>query len=395
MTISPSPKDPLFTRPFILLVLAHFMQALGWSSMLLLPIYIKHLGSTEAQLGTIMAIASVGGLLLRPLVGWSLDYVGRRPTLIAGTVLLTVGMFMLGWIDSLGVEIYLARVLIGVGAGTLFTGYFTYVADFIPSSRRTEGLALFGVSGLLPVGFNAFVYRLEIPVERMNDIYPAVSGLVIASIILLLGVPESRKKTVDDSSPNLGEVKTSLTQRTLLPTWFATIIFSTLVAVLMTYVTVTASHRGVESAPDLWAYYATGAVGVRLLGGRLPDKIGPSNIVVPALSTYVLAFILAADAQTYSQFCLAGFLAGLGHGYCFPVLTSQVVSRMDDQLRGIGLATFTAIWELTSVGMTPLYGLISDWYGQAVMFSSAAVVATSCCAAWVWLEHNFSPASPE
>ena len=146
-----------------------------------------------------------------------------------------------------------------------------------------------------------------------------------------------------------------------------------------------------ESAPDLWAYYATGAVGVRLLGGRLPDRIGPSNIVVPALSTYVLAFIIAAGAHTYSHFCLAGLLAGLGHGYCFPVLTSQVVSRIDVQLRGIGLATFTAIWELTSVGMTPLYGFISDWYGQAVMFSLAAVIATSCCTAWVWLEHKFSP----
>ena len=73
LATAPSPKDTRFTRPFIQVVLAHFMQALGCSSMLLLPIYIKHLGSTEAQLGTIMAIASVGGLLFRPLVGWSLD----------------------------------------------------------------------------------------------------------------------------------------------------------------------------------------------------------------------------------------------------------------------------------------------------------------------------------
>ncbi len=391
MKISAVTKEPLFTRPFILLVLAHFMQALGWSSMLLLPLYIKHLGSTEAELGTIMAVASVGGLIFRPLVGWSLDYVGRRPTLIVGTVLLTVGMVLIGWVDTLNAEIYFARILIGVGAGTLFTGYFTYVADFIPASRRTEGLALFGVSGLLPVGFNAFVYRLDIPVEQLNDIYPLVSLLVISSIILLFGVPETKSKTEPGESPKLIDVRQSLTASVLRPTWFATMIFSTLVAVLMTYITVTARARGIESAPDLWAYYATGAVGVRLLGGRLPDKIGPANIVVPALSTYVMAFLLAAGAQTYGKFCMAGFLAGIGHGYCFPVLTSQVVSRVDMQLRGIGLATFTAIWELTSVGMTPIYGLVSDWYGQAVMFSSAAVVATLSCALWVFLEHKFSP----
>ena len=62
----PHIKAPLWTRPFVLLVVGHFLQALGWSSMLLLPLYVKHLGATETQLGMVMAASSVGGLLLRP-----------------------------------------------------------------------------------------------------------------------------------------------------------------------------------------------------------------------------------------------------------------------------------------------------------------------------------------
>ena len=127
----------------------------------LLPVYLGELNATNADIGTIMATASVGGLLLRPVVGWSLDQVGRKPTLIAGTLFLSAGMASVGLVDGIDSTIYVARVLIGIGAGALFTGYFVFVTDFIPQSRRTEGIALFGISGLLPVGLNSIVERLS------------------------------------------------------------------------------------------------------------------------------------------------------------------------------------------------------------------------------------------
>ena len=96
--------------------------------------------------------------------------------------------------------------------------------------------------------------------------------------------------------------------------------------------------------------------------------------------------MLAAGAQDYWTICLAGTAAGLGHGYCFPVLTSQVVSRIDIRLKGIGLATFTAIWEVTSLTLTPLFGLFADRYGLSSMFAMGAVAATIGCAFWLIVE---------
>ena len=125
------------------------------------------------------------------MVGWSLDNIGRRHTLVAGTLVLFLGMFLIGFVQVIGWQLLTARVLIGIGGGTLFTGYFTYVSDFIPESRRTEGLALFGISGLLPVGFNALIHRLDIPIAELNQLYPYVSTLILASLVALL-VPETR-----------------------------------------------------------------------------------------------------------------------------------------------------------------------------------------------------------
>ena len=50
-----------------------------------------------------------------------------------------------------------------------------------------------------------------------------------------------------------------------------------------------------------------------------------------------------ASAHTDQGFLIGGLLCGIGHGYCFPVLTSQVVTRAPDNMRGTALALFTGL----------------------------------------------------
>ena len=144
---------PLFTRNFVALLVAHFLQATGYASLLLLPLYLQHLGASRTEIGLVMATAGVSGLLCRPLVAWGLDGFGRKPTLLIGTALLVVGMALIGGVDRIGWVVYVARAVIGIGIGALFTGYFTFAADVVPVSRRTEGLAIFGISGLVPLWY--------------------------------------------------------------------------------------------------------------------------------------------------------------------------------------------------------------------------------------------------
>ena len=119
---------------------------------------------------------------------------------------------------------------------------------------------------------------------------------------------------------------------------------------------------------QLWAAYAAGAVGVRLIGAKLPDQVGPSNLVVPAIGSYALACLISAETTTSVGFLWAGLFAGFGHGYCFPVLTGQVVTRVSENYRGSAMACFTALWEISALTLTPVYGYFADLWGQASMF---------------------------
>jgi len=398
-TVTESPKasridsDRLLTPAFGLLVMAHFLQALAYASMLLLPLYLQHLGASHTVIGMVMATAAVSGLLLRPVVGWALDTLGRKPTLITCTILTAGSIWLIAFVDRIGPLIYIQRALLGIGLGGLFTAYFTFAADLIPESRRTEGLALFGVSGLLPLLINPFADQLALAPADLRWFLPIVGIAVAHSLLFHVTLREPSSGGVARAKLNARVVLRALRHPALWPTWLATTVFSSLVAVFMTFATVTAESRGVATPASLWLSYALGAAAVRLFGGRLPDRIGPSNMVAPALGIYIIGAFLAAEAHTFQQFLTAALCAGIGHGYCFPVLTSQVVTRTPLAFRGSSLAMFTALWGLSELLVSPSFGVIADVYGEMFMFWLAGTVGVVALCAWMALEHPQGPKS--
>ncbi len=383
--------ERIFTRSFSLLTLGHFLQALGFSSMPLLPLYLGHLGASRGDIGSIMAASAVGGLLSRPLVGWSLDNWGRKPTLLFGTVMMAAAMALVSMITEVGPIAYGMRFVFGMAAGALFTGYYAAAADLLPSRRRTEGLALFGISGLIPLALNPVLGEFGFGVAELRWFFPALGVIILTSVGCILKLEEPGFKEIREPI-DWRRVRAGLLEPQLWPVWFATVIFAGLVAMYMAFSTVSAQAKGVANPALLWLFYGGAAVTVRVFGARLPDRLGPRNMVAPALSLYILALIVVSGAQTRSGILLSGLLAGLGHGYSFPVIASQVVGRAAVRIRGSAMAMFTALWEIAAVTMTPIFGAISDRFGDEFMFSLAASCAVLGLLCWCGLEHWRGPA---
>lgn len=384
--MTPSP-EPLLTRAFGLLVAAHALQALGYASLILLPLFLDHLGASRTEVGVVMAASAVGGLAARPFVAWALDRVGRKPTLLLGSVVLAATMAALAGVTAIGPVVVAIHALIGSAEGALFSGYFTWAADLVPASRRTEGLALFGISGLVPLAVNPFVGWLGVEPAQLPVVFLVVAGLIGASLPFLLPLPETAPRAAK-AGPGLGAVLRSLRHRALWPVWAATLVFGGLVAVFMSFVTVAAADAGAEHAGVIWLTYAVGAVGIRLFGASLPDRVGPSRMVPPSLLAYVAAFVVAAFATGDLGFAVAGLLAGFAHGVCFPVLTGQAVTRTPSHLRGAAMSLFTALWDLTKLLLVPLAGWVADVSSDAGMLLLGAAAAVVGLMVWAGLERG-------
>ena len=337
-----------------------------------------------------MASASVGGLLSRPLVGAALDVFGRKSTLMVGHLMAVCGLVLVWFVVDISAMTWTMRILFGIGEGAMFAGYFTFAADLIPPSRRTEGIALFGVSGLLPLTVNPLATFIGVNPPDLRWFLPAIGVVVAAAALFLIPIAEPAAKT-KRSTLSWSDALHALRALSLWPVWLATIIFSGMVGLFMALSTVMAERIGVAFPTGLWLTYAGGAVGVRLLGARLPDRIGPRNMVVPSLGFYVTALFTAAAATDATGFLLAGLLAGFGHGYCFPVLTSQVIGRTPDAYRGSAMSLFTALWGLSTLVLNPMGGMIADAWGDGAMFTLAGAFAMVGMLMWVGMEHRLGP----
>jgi len=379
--------EPVLTRPFLLLVAAHFLQALGYASLILLPLYLDHLGASRSEVGVVMAASAVGGLLARPVVAWSLDRVGRKPTLYVGTIVMVAGMASLGLVQSVGLAIVLVHGVIGAAEGALFSGYFTLAADIVPERRRTEGLALFGISGLVPLVVNPIAGGLGVQGAQLRWFFVVVAGIILGSLPFLWPLRERAPHTAK-AGPSPREVLRSLRHRALWPVWVATMVFAGLVAIFMSFVTVAAADAGAANAGIIWLAYAAGAVSIRLFGASIPDRVGPSRMVPPSLLAYVAAFVVAAFASTNTGFAMSGLLAGFAHGACFPVLSGQAVTRTPAAQRGAAMSLFTALWDLVKLLLVPLAGWMADAVSDQGMLLASAAAAVVGLGVWGWLERG-------
>lgn len=378
----------LFTRDFGLVVACNFLQGLASSSMLTVPLYLDHLGASRAQIGLIMASGAVGGLLARPAIGWSLEVHGRKPTLVVGTALLLVAMLQFGLVIEISSLVVLARITAGVAVGTLFSGYLALASDIVPADRRTEGIALYGVSGLLGFLVNPIIGELRLDPAELRLVFPALVVPATLSLISLLAIRGRDAERSGRARPSARALLGAAMQRDLWSVWWATLGFSALVAIFATFAGVAAESRGVPRPSAIWAMYSLGAIVVRVFGARVPDLVGPGRLVPPAVLTYVAATLVLAASRTQAGFLWAGLLAGLSHGIAFPVLVSLVSARVDDGQRGATLTAYTGIWEVTALLGPPLFGWVADRLGFELSFRGAAVVAVSSLILWWPLERR-------
>src|SRR5713101_5053156 len=148
----PAQPEPLFTRRFWLACSVHFTGAMAESLYILFPLFVRHLGGSEFTIGLLAGVTGAAAVAARVPVGRFLDTHGRRRVLtVAGALHVAAWLGFLS-VGALGTGLLVPIIAYGLASGSLFAAYFTYASDITPVSRRSEGIAMFGVWGILPNG---------------------------------------------------------------------------------------------------------------------------------------------------------------------------------------------------------------------------------------------------
>jgi MFS family permease len=358
----------------VLAWLLSFFSGLAFFLFVHVPGYLEGLGADEAEIGLIIGVTSLASIVIRPAIGREMDRRGRRPVIITGNLLHVATLLLYLTIHDIGPWLYVVRVLHGFSGALLFAALFTYAADLVPEDRRTQGLALFGVSGMLPIAVGGVLGDVLLAHFEYQALFITSIGFGVVGLLLAFTLTESWTPVAESERVTF---LSALTQRDLLPLWWVTLVFSFALTAYFTFLRTFIDESGVGSVGAFFAAYAATAITLRVIAGWLPDRIGPKRVLYPAMAIFATGFLLLAAAHSASAVVVAGVFCGAGHGYGFPILYALSFGRASVVSRGSASAIFTGLFDVGNVLGAPALGALVTRFGYPSMFRLAA--------AWVGL----------
>lgn len=372
--VSHDRRERLLTRVFVFAWASHFFHAAATSTYIHLPGFLKALGASELDIGGLSGTTAALAIVSRPLFAPLTDRVGRRAFIVAAGAAHVVLCLLYCFITHWGLAVYALRALHGVVEAVIFSVLFTYAADVVPASRRTEGIAWFGVSAQIPIALSGLVGDRVLAQAGYRELF--LGTVVVAALGLLMSLPLENPAAGATSAKSRGVIG-CLTQPDLLPLWFVGIAFTTAIAPLFVFLKTYVLHTGVGSVGLFLLLYSLSAAGLRVFFGWIPDRVGPKRALGPAILAVAAGLWLIARATTAAEVGAAGMLAGAGHGFAFPIVVGLVVDRARPEERGVAMSLVTSIFDVGQLIGGPLFGAIIETAGYPSAFGAAAMVAVT------------------
>jgi len=340
-----------------------------------LPRFVRGpLDSGNVAVGVVIGSYAVTGLLLRPLAGRLADRRGRKYTVLLGSLVVAVGGFM--YLLPLGVPgLIAARLVLGAGEGAVFTAGSAWIVDLAPPGRQGRVIGLYGLSVWAGLSIGLLLGELILTVSGYTAVWLFAGLAPLAGALLAFRLPDPFRPAAiaqDEHHP--------LIAREAVRPGAALALASVGYATVAAFVVLHLDARGIGHGATVFGAFATMVVLTRLVGGDLPDRVGPARVAIAAAAVEAVGLATIAFAGSLAV-ALAGALAmGAAFSLLYPSLSLIVVRRVPENRRGAALGTFTAFFD-AGVGLgAPLAGVAAALAGYQGAFLLASLFGLLCLA---------------
>ncbi|MGH2974968.1 MAG: MFS transporter, partial [Solirubrobacterales bacterium] len=335
-----------------------------------LPRFVRGpLDAGNLAVGVVVGSYAITGLLLRPFAGRLADHRGRKPTVLLGSVLVAIGGFM--YLLPLGVAgLVASRLVLGAGEGTVFTASSAWVVDLAPPERRGRVIGLYGLSVWAGLSIGPLLGELILHASGYTAVWIFAGAAPLIGALVATRLPDPYH-----SVPHLEDEHQALIEREAVRPGAALALGSIGYATVAAFVVLHLDARGVGHGATVFGAFATMVVLTRLVGGDLPDRVGPARVAIAAAVIEAVGLTTIAVAHSLPV-ALAGALAmGAAFSLLYPSLSLIVVNRVSETRRGAALGTFTAFFD-AGVGFgAPLAGAAAALTSYEGSFLLAAAIA--------------------
>ena len=352
-------KDPRNSRyGWVMVALGAFMTCIAIGAMFSLAVFLQPITEATGWSHTAVSSAMTIGFLAMGAAGfgWGAlsDRIGPRPVVLAGAVLLGLGLFLASRAQSV-LQFQLAfGLLVGIAVGSFFTPMIAAVMGWITEHR---GLAVSLVSvgvGVAPMTMSPFAAWLITQMDwRSAQVVLAV--LVWAALVpaaLFVRRPPAAQAAVEQGAAegppmSLRDAFVSLPFIVLALTFFACCaahagpIFHT-----VTY----AMTCGLAPLAAVTIYSVEGLAGLggRLALGVLADRLGVKRVLIAGLLIQAVAAGTFIFVSRLGEFYAVAATFGFAYGGVMPLYAILARDYFGAHIMG---TVFGAISALASLGM--------------------------------------------
>ena len=326
-------------------------------------------GSTEVQIGILIGISGIASLIVRPFIGRALVKASEKSFMIAGGLLFAIGS--VGYIFASSFWLLLmVRIIQGVGSALFYTAAVTRVANTSPVSRLGQSLAYyylaFNVAFALVPSFGTFLINSY----SFTVLFLVCTGLTLGYLCI---AGKLGRKRVGPSTQEDGK-RGPLISREALPTAVVAMICSMHWGALTAFFPLYALTHGVSNPGLFFSAFAVMIISGRALGGRILDLHSRDRVILPSLTTFIIAMIILFFSKTLPMFIVVALVWGVGHAFVFPALAACTLDRTDSS-PGPAMATFSALDELGTGLGSVIAGIILRLSGYPMMFVCLAFIS--------------------
>jgi MFS family permease len=342
-----------------------------------LPRYVHGpLDAGNVAVGIVIGSYAVTGLLLRPVAGRLADRRGRKPAMLGGALIVAASGFL--YLLPLGVAgLIVARLALGAGEGTVFTAGSAWIVDLAPPGRRGRVIGLYGLSVWAGLSVGPLVGELLLHASGYTLVWLFAGAAPLAGAAIASQLPDPFHPV-----PHEDEHHPLIAPEAVRP-GAALALASLGYATVAAFVVLHLEARGVGHGATVFGAFATMVVLTRLIGGDLPDRVGPARVAIAAALGEAVGLATMAVAHSLAVALIGALAMGAAFSLLYPSLSLIVVERIPDTRRGAALGTFTAFFD-AGIGLgAPLAGLAAaliDYEGAFLFAAAIAVVSATTIA---------------
>ena len=362
-------KEKLWNANYIKVMTTNFLLYFAFYLLTpLLPLYLSEtFGATKDTIGIVLSGYTVAALIVRPFCGYMVDSFSRKKVLML--CLSGFAVFFAGYIAAGTILMFaICRTLHGGPFGAVTVANSTCAIDVLPSSRRNEGIGLYGLSNNFAM---AIAPSIGIYLHNMVDSYMIlfwIAFVVAISAVLIAWTIRLPEKDIIRNKEKLSLDRFFLTRAWLLAINIA--MFGFCWGVLSNYLAIY-SKEVLSITGGTGTYFALLSMGLfssRLQGRKALSQGKLTQNAAEGMLISLVGFTLFVAIPHPVAYYLSAILIGLGNGHLYPAFLNMFVHVARHDQRGTANSSILTGWDLGFGIGCLLGGIVAEHFGYTATF---------------------------